>query len=748
MVADYTDQKQRAAVCYDAFGKKKSISKRNHQVSLENRVDLIRTETLNEKTYLVAPVVPVVEGVHNGEYMAYEELVVFPEMWDGRPLPIDHPKDSNNEPATAGSPKVMEESVVGFLFNVIARPDIRGISGELWIDIEKAATVPGGTESVERLQAGLGLEVSTAYYCFVDNVPGEWLNPRTGKMEKFSSTQTQARPDHLALLPFDTGACSWEDGCGAPRINKSDKSSEIVDHELNSLEMATTANAASTARRPTFSGTETSSWGDVDKSFDAYAKAHGSGDITDVKNAPAALKKWIASKTLLGDETATTTDDLIKFPVVNPGTGKLNKGALNAVLGGRGAQASISAEALASARNEAHALLKSEFGESVAKTNKGIKINGDQVSTVLKGAIDANTATGGTATELIHRLAVAVGIDAGQMQRLVDGELDFVPKGWFEIIGAVLDLDSFDLYMAASNDGSDARYDSQDNDDVMGANKEKKVATVDTSLTIPQTNAEEEKPCMKGMKAKILEILQSLGLTKPAVNEEKEIVADPVVVHPVVNGKTKEDKVNDMIASGANPFTKDAKDALMGITHDQLDTLNEIFPPSADAEAGATDAVKDTAGPGDRPSADGEDGDGAKADKTNAAAVVPIVQEKVEVIMTKEQVLEVLGIDEATLAAVKTVNAEKVSARNAKIAEVKAHPKCPYTEAELNTLSNETLQKTIEILSPDVPYRVAAATARAQAADSQAVAPKILLANPGVRGVDYDIQTVHNRGKV
>lgn len=201
------------------------------------RPDLLRTETLDGKTFLVSPVTPVVEGAHNGEFLSYDEITVFVDAWNGRLLPIDHPKDANGEPATAGSPAVMENSVVGFLFNVVAREDIRGISGELWIDIEKAAKVPGGTESVTRLQSGQGLEVSTAYYCFVDNVKGEWRNPRTGETEKYTSSQNQIRPDHLALLPFDLGACSWEDGCGAPRVNAANDVGARAggDHAVGSL---------------------------------------------------------------------------------------------------------------------------------------------------------------------------------------------------------------------------------------------------------------------------------------------------------------------------------------------------------------------------------------------------------------------------------------------------------------------------------------------------------------------------------
>ncbi len=693
----------------------------NSSVSIST-TDLLRTGTLNGRSYLIVPVIACVEGVHNSEFLSYEELTMFEEAWSARPLPIDHPKDSNGEPATAGSPEVMESSVVGILFNPKGRPDIRALAGELWIDIEKAATVPGGSESIERVQSGGQLEVSTAYYCFVDNVPGEWLNPRTNKVEKFTSTQTQVRPDHLALLPFDEGACNWADGCGAPRINNSAES----DHTVNSTDMADVTNAASSARRPTFSGTETTSWGSVDKSFGAYASAYqkgnGGGDPpTSVGAASSACKKWIASKTLLGDAGASTTNDLIKFPVVNPSTGKLNKGALNAVLGGRGAQAKVSTEALNSARAEARSLLKSEFGESTSVKNVKniqIKINGDQLENTLQAAIEANTPAGGTSTELINRLAVAVGIDAARMQTLIDGDMDFVPKGWLEIIASVLDLDQWDLMMAAGNDNMEARYAPDTDEDDTSASAamnaaEKKSATADTTLTIPQNKTiDEEKPCMKGLKDKVIQILQSLGLKGADMKEDNTQMA--------TNADVKKTKVDALIASKLNQFSEASREWLTSLSDEQLATLEPVAPAVEEVKAVVV----------------------APAEAVAAAAANK--EEPKPVVINKDQILAALGIDEATLETIKTVKVDKVAARNAKIAEIKANAKNPYTESELSVFSDAALEKTLEMLTP-AGYRVTPGTSRTNNEDHAPEPPKILLAAPGVYGVDYAKQTARNK---
>jgi hypothetical protein len=80
---------------------------------------------------------------------------------------------------------------------------------------------------------------------------------------------------------------------------------------------------------------------------------------------PEDVKKWISSKSLLGDPKAETSRDLLFFPVVNPSNNKLNKGALNSVMSGRGAQAEISSGARSSARNKAEHLLKTNFKKAV-----------------------------------------------------------------------------------------------------------------------------------------------------------------------------------------------------------------------------------------------------------------------------------------------------------------------------------------------------------------------------------------------
>ncbi len=108
-------------------------------------------------------------------------------------------------------------------------------------------------------------------------------------------------------------------------------------------------------------------WGNVDKSLKAFIKAGNAALGLDVpENAPVSelphqMKEWIAGHTLLGRADAITRRDLLFFPVVEPGTGKINRAAVLAVLGGRAAQAAASEETKLSAREMASSLLEEAF---------------------------------------------------------------------------------------------------------------------------------------------------------------------------------------------------------------------------------------------------------------------------------------------------------------------------------------------------------------------------------------------------
>lgn len=307
---------------------------------------ICRRITHHEREFVVVPVVAVREGVLNGELVLADEIGRYVEAWNGIPVPLRHPT-VRGVAVSANTPDIVARCP-GRFWNARVVGD--KLLGEMWLDVEIVDNLGGEAVSVlQRLEAGEPVEVSTAYWRDVEDAQGEW----GGKA--YNGIARNLRPDHLALLPDEVGACSWQDGCGAPRLNCGGGVMKV--------------NVLSSARRPSYDGTEEISWADVPRTFTAYRDGFYKHTNTakpedvpgNVSGAPAEMKRWIAAKSLLGDPAAETWRDLLFFPVVNPGTNKLNAGAVRAVLGGRAAQADIPEGALESAQAMARQLLEDEF---------------------------------------------------------------------------------------------------------------------------------------------------------------------------------------------------------------------------------------------------------------------------------------------------------------------------------------------------------------------------------------------------
>jgi hypothetical protein len=169
--------------------------------------DEIQYKEFMGKKHLVAPVVLLVEGVHNLFFYPADELAKFPASWNGIPLPIYHPEDEESGVAlSCTDPEIMQEVVVGNLWNVVFDPDGNKLKGEVWVDIDRANEIDSSI--VPALTSGYNMEVSTGLWADHIMESGEWEG------EEYIGTLTNYRPDHLALLPGAAGACSWEDGCG------------------------------------------------------------------------------------------------------------------------------------------------------------------------------------------------------------------------------------------------------------------------------------------------------------------------------------------------------------------------------------------------------------------------------------------------------------------------------------------------------------------------------------------------------
>lgn len=183
----------------------------------------IRRESTQDGEFLVVPVVAVREQVLNGEFLPAEELrqPIALNLWEGTPITVPGHPTQRGQQVSAGHRWVQEKMVIGRLHNVEFRRDPARMVAEMWLDTQKARQVPRGQEALERLEAAERgerepVEVSTGYFRSREEVQGQ----RTHDGKRFNAIQRNIIPDHLAILLDQTGACSVDDGCGAPRVNE------------------------------------------------------------------------------------------------------------------------------------------------------------------------------------------------------------------------------------------------------------------------------------------------------------------------------------------------------------------------------------------------------------------------------------------------------------------------------------------------------------------------------------------------
>lgn len=168
----------------------------------------VRREVHEGVEHLVVPAVLIVEGVLNDALVLASEFGRHVEAWNDRAIPVLHPQD-RGEYISAGRPDVVEKNTIGRVYN--ARVDGPRLKAELWLNIEKARRLGYG-DLIDSLAAGEIVEISTGYFADDEPKAGEY----NGK--GYNTIHRNIRPDHLALLPGEIGACSVADGCGT-RVN-------------------------------------------------------------------------------------------------------------------------------------------------------------------------------------------------------------------------------------------------------------------------------------------------------------------------------------------------------------------------------------------------------------------------------------------------------------------------------------------------------------------------------------------------
>lgn len=175
----------------------------------------VSRRTVNGKEYLIAQGTLIVPGILNGSrgplYYPKEEISRDYTAWNGMPIVANHP-EKNGVHVSGRNPDVLESQGLGTVYNT--NIDNTGkLNAELWFDVEAVRKydrhLPIGTKILPRLESSKQIEVSTGL--FTDN---EEVANGSYQGKSYTHIAKNYRPDHLAVLPTQVGACSVNDGCG------------------------------------------------------------------------------------------------------------------------------------------------------------------------------------------------------------------------------------------------------------------------------------------------------------------------------------------------------------------------------------------------------------------------------------------------------------------------------------------------------------------------------------------------------
>ena len=158
---------------------------------------------------LIVPVTMIVPGVLNGSegalYYPQDEVAKSVLAWNGMPIPITHPQVSGRH-VSARHPDVFEQFGVGTIYN--AHVQDGKLKGLAYLSV--ASLQSKAPDILNRIVNGQKVELSTGLNLDLEKAPegSEFQGKR------FDFIARNYRPDHLAILVDEVGACSINDGCG------------------------------------------------------------------------------------------------------------------------------------------------------------------------------------------------------------------------------------------------------------------------------------------------------------------------------------------------------------------------------------------------------------------------------------------------------------------------------------------------------------------------------------------------------
>lgn len=168
-----------------------------------------RYEMLGGLKYLVTNSTMIVTGVLKGSagslFYPQEEVEKSVMSWNMMPLTLGHPKNEDGSALSARSPSVLSKSYLGFVFN--AKMSEGNLTAESWFDVKRTNAL--APILLSKLESGSPVELSTGLY--TENIP---VKNKIHNGKRYDAVAKNYRPDHLAILMNEKGACSIYDGCG------------------------------------------------------------------------------------------------------------------------------------------------------------------------------------------------------------------------------------------------------------------------------------------------------------------------------------------------------------------------------------------------------------------------------------------------------------------------------------------------------------------------------------------------------
>lgn len=201
-------------------------------VNLSYSKTSVRREQLLGRDHIVVPMTSLREGVLHGSkgpllYTA-SEIGIDPWKWDLIPIVNNHPM-KDGKPVKARSRDVLNKNYIGVVLETTFTNN--ALRHEAWFDVEAANRVD--KRIVQKLLAGESINVSTGLFTSNEWLDAERVFNSGGLESKYLGIARNYRPDHIALLLDESGACPVPD-CGV-LINAEGEPMPKVTEQVNPI---------------------------------------------------------------------------------------------------------------------------------------------------------------------------------------------------------------------------------------------------------------------------------------------------------------------------------------------------------------------------------------------------------------------------------------------------------------------------------------------------------------------------------